>query len=78
MRHLAIEQQSTAIVAHTPVQNRQTNVTENAIGEFCAEKVGEGLLAVKQRVRLQKVVFASVPAELQLRPETERCTLDTH
>jgi len=50
--YLAVEKQSAAVVAHTPVHGWQANVAEHSVREVGAEKVGERLRTVKQSVRL--------------------------
>jgi hypothetical protein len=56
----ALEQEDAAIVAHTVVQHRHANVAQAAAAEVGREQRGQRLPRVRDRVALEKVVFAAV------------------
>ena len=56
----ALEQEDAAIVAHTVVQHRHANVAQAAAAEVGREQRRQRLPRVRDRVALEKVVFAAV------------------
>src|SRR3989338_4603985 len=66
---LAVKDEDAAVVADAMMEDRHADVAEEVGGEvrlLGGQQPGHGLPAVEEGVHLEEVVFAGVPAHLQL------------
>mmetsp|Transcript_20539 Transcript_20539/g.42892 ORF Transcript_20539/g.42892 Transcript_20539/m.42892 type:complete len:291 (-) Transcript_20539:16-888(-) len=71
-QHPPILANDPAIVPHPPVQHRHAEIAHQIVRRPAREQLGQRLPAVPKGVHFQKVVFAAVAADLQLRPQAVR------
>lgn len=62
----AVEYEEAAVVSDAPVDDRQADVTYDAIGQVAFQQLGDNFPRMLHRIRLTEVVFAAIARDFQL------------